>query len=108
RGLGGGCRDDEWLRGSEVGGHALDLPVPVADGVEFAAAAARLRRPLRRRAVAFGAADGGLGERALGCRREGLFRRRSGRRIRFWIAHSFYKSPAAPRSRPAPGRGKGA
>src|SRR6516164_1886306 len=81
---------------SKVGGDALDLPVPVADGVEFPAAAARLRRPLCRRAVAFGAADGGLGERARGCRREGIFRRRSGRRIRFWIAHSFYMSPAAP------------
>src|SRR5260370_25473994 len=78
---------------SKVGGDALALPVPVADGVELAAAAARHRRPLRRRAVAFGAAAGGLGERALGCRREGLFRRRRGPRIRFWIAHSLYISP---------------
>jgi hypothetical protein len=43
---------------------------------------------LRRRAVAFGAAGGGLGERALGRWREGLFRRRRGRRMRgFCIAH---------------------
>src|SRR5262245_44380350 len=58
---------------SKVGGPALDLPVPVADGVEFAAGATRLRRPLCRRAVAFGAADGGLGERALRRGAEGTF-----------------------------------
>src|SRR5258708_36755882 len=86
---------------SKVGSDALDLPVPVADGVEFAAAAARLRRPLRRRAVAFGAATGCLGERALGCRRKGLFRRRRGRPIRFWIARSFQMSPAAAPPTPA-------
>src|SRR5258706_1108595 len=89
---------------SKVGSDALDLPIPVANGIEFAAAAARLRRPLRRRAVAFGAADGGLRERALGRRREGLFRRRSGRRIPFWIAPSLLMAPSPPRSRPPPSR----
>src|SRR5262245_65412630 len=81
---------------SKVGGDALDLPVPVADGVEFAAAAARLRRPLHRRAVAFGTAGGGLGERALGRGRKGRFSRPAGRGLRgVWLAHSLYNVPSA-------------
>src|SRR5262249_37962988 len=114
---------------SKVGGDALDLPVPVADGVEFAAAAARLRRPLHRRAVAFGPAGGGPGaarpraRRGRGGARGGRRPRRARARPRAkgafsapsWTAHPWVLhrpfpldvSSAARGSRPAAWRDEG-
>jgi hypothetical protein len=48
------------LARSKIGGNAVDLPVPVANGIELAAAAG-FRRPWRGRPVALGAACRGLG-----------------------------------------------
>ena len=53
---------------SKIRRQPVDLPIPVAS--RFRSVAARdFLWPLGRQAIAFGAAGGGFGKRALGCRR---------------------------------------